>query len=80
MRARAKIFSNGRSQAVRLPMKFRFDVKEVYIYQNQETGDIVLSKKPDSWDDFFNLLENIKVPKDFLSDRDNSPAQQRNLF
>ncbi|NOZ74221.1 MAG: AbrB/MazE/SpoVT family DNA-binding domain-containing protein, partial [FCB group bacterium] len=27
----AKIFSNGRSQAVRLPRKYRFDDKEVYI-------------------------------------------------
>lgn len=29
--ARAKIFTNGRSQAVRLPREFRFDGKEVAI-------------------------------------------------
>ena len=29
--ARAKIFANGRSQAVRLPREFRFDGKEVAI-------------------------------------------------
>jgi len=29
--ARAKLFSNGRSQAVRLPRQFRFDGKEVAI-------------------------------------------------
>ena len=29
--ARAKIFANGRSQAVRLPRQFRFDGKEVAI-------------------------------------------------
>ena len=29
--ARAKIFTNGRSQAVRLPRQFRFDGKEVAI-------------------------------------------------
>ena len=30
-RARAKLFTNGRSQAVRLPRQFRFDGKEVAI-------------------------------------------------
>jgi antitoxin VapB len=30
-RARAKLFANGRSQAVRLPREFRFDGKEVAI-------------------------------------------------
>ena len=29
--ARAKLFANGRSQAVRLPRQFRFDGKEVAI-------------------------------------------------
>ena len=27
----AKIFTTGRSQAVRLPLEFRFDVPEVFI-------------------------------------------------
>jgi antitoxin VapB len=27
----AKLFYNGRSQAVRLPRKYRFDTEEVYI-------------------------------------------------
>ena len=27
----ARIFSNGRSQAVRIPKEYRFDVDEVYI-------------------------------------------------
>lgn len=35
----AKIFENGRSQAVRLPKKFRFDVDEVVV---QQLGDAVL--------------------------------------
>ena len=39
----AKIFRTGGSQAVRLPADFRFDVDEVFIYQN-EAGDVVLSK------------------------------------
>ena len=35
----AKIFENGRSQAVRLPKKFRFNVEEVVV---QQLGDAVL--------------------------------------
>ena len=27
----AKLFTNGRSQAVRLPLAYRFDTKEVFI-------------------------------------------------
>lgn len=35
----AKVFENGRSQAVRLPKRFRFDVDEVVV---QQLGDAVL--------------------------------------
>jgi len=37
--ARAKIFTNGRSQAVRLPREFRFEGKEVAI---RKEGDAVI--------------------------------------
>ena len=35
----AKIFMNGRSQAVRLPKKYRFEGSEVYI---KKVGDVVM--------------------------------------
>lgn len=42
----AKVFTTGRSQAVRLPKAFRFSTKEVTI---ERQGDaIVLRPKPDS--------------------------------
>ena len=44
----AKLFRNGRSQAVRLPAAFRFDGEEVYIRRDPATGDVVLSAKPRS--------------------------------
>ncbi|MBD4321111.1 AbrB/MazE/SpoVT family DNA-binding domain-containing protein, partial [Xanthomonas citri pv. citri] len=34
----AKLFINGRSQAVRLPAAYRFTEKEVFIRQDPETG------------------------------------------
>jgi len=76
----AKLFRNGRSQAVRLPAEYRFEGSEVYIRRNEETGDIVISRRPDSWQDFFDLADRISVPDEFLSDRDKAPPQKRGLF
>jgi antitoxin VapB len=49
MNQTAKIFTTGRSQAVRLPLEFRFDVAEVFIRHDPLTGDVVLSRKPQDW-------------------------------
>ena len=76
----AKLFMNGRSQALRLPKDFRFNCDEVYIRKDPVTGDIIISRKPDSWDGLFKLLETIEVPDDFMSDRNNEPLQERDLF
>jgi len=76
----AKLFMNGRSQAVRLPVNFRFECDEVYIRKDPETGDVIISRKPGSWADFFELTEAIDVPEDFMSPRDNAPPQGRDLF
>ena len=80
MRHKAKLFMNGRSQAVRLPAVFRFDSKEVYIRKDPVTGDVILSRKPGSWVDFFKLMETIEVLKDFMDDRDNELPPERDLF
>jgi len=65
----AKIFTNGRSQAVRLPAAFRFDSDEVFVRKDEETGDVILSRKPADWDSFFRLVDSAPAPADFL-DRD----------
>ena len=80
MRHTAKLFMNGRSQAVRLPVNYRFDCDEVYIHKDPETGDVILSKKPGSWDDFFKMMEEIEIPEDFMVERDNETPQERDLF
>ena len=76
----AKIFMTGRSQAVRLPAAFRFSEAEVYIRRDAATGDVVLSRRPGGWDTFFDVLTTLDVPKDFMADRADSPAQPRELF
>jgi antitoxin VapB len=80
MRHIAKLFMNGRSQAVRLPAAYRFDCKEVFIRRDRVSGDIVLSRKPESWDDFFKLADTADIPQDFMADRDNELPPDRELF
>lgn len=80
MRHTAKLFMNGRSQAVRIPAVFRFDCKEVFIRKDPVTGDIILSRKPGSWNEYFKLMETIEVPQDFMADRDNELPLDRDLF
>ncbi len=63
----AKLFTNGRSQAVRLPAAFRFEGKEVFIRKDEATGNVILSAKPTSWDGFFEAMKGVEVPDDFLS-------------
>jgi virulence-associated protein VagC len=44
----AKLFKNGRSQAVRLPKEFRFEGEEVLIRRDPATGAVLLLKAPKS--------------------------------
>jgi len=72
----AKIFLNGRSQAIRLPKEFRFEGKEVFI---KKVGDkVILSSKPDSWTDFF--MSGEKADPDFMKDRKDLDLQERHIF
>lgn len=73
----AKVFMTGRSQAVRLPAEYRFDTQEVFIRRDVATGDVILSARPRDWEDFFALQQAAPVSQDFLADRGDEPAQQR---
>ncbi len=72
----AKIFTNGRSQAVRLPAAFRFDTDEVFVRKDEETGDVILSRKPTEWDSFFRVIDGNPAPADFLDRNDRSQMTQ----
>ncbi len=69
----AKIFKNGRSQAVRLPREFRFDCSEVFV--RKQGGDVILSATSPGWDDFFD--SGSVFGDDFLAEREDSPPQER---
>lgn len=53
----AKIFENGKNQAVRLPKKFHFNADEVVV---QQLGDaVLLVPKGSLWQTFMNGLNNF---------------------
>ena len=72
----AKIFVTGRSQAVRLPLEFRFDVAEVFIRRDPGTGDVVLSKKPSDWQGLLDAVA-LNAQDDLLIERRPTTNQPR---
>jgi antitoxin VapB len=79
----AKLFQNGKSQAVRLPLSYRFEGSEVCIRRDEQSGDVILSRKPESLEQFFAFAKALKadIPDNFLDpeDRRTSP-QDRDPF
>lgn len=75
----AKLFMTGRSQAVRLPKEFRFPGTQVDIRRDPGTGEVILSARPDSWDEFFEMADSTDIPADFMTPRDRSAAPERDL-
>jgi antitoxin VapB len=75
----AKIFMTGRSQAVRIPTEFRFDVSEVYISRDELTGNVVLSARPNSWSGLFDL-DASEVPADFMTEADRQQGRAHDPF
>ena len=72
----AKIFQNGKSQAVRLPKEFRFDDTEVFI---KRCGHVVyLIPRSDSWEILFGSLK--KFSKDFMVERSQTDLDHRESF
>lgn len=68
----AKLFSNGRSQAVRLPKECRFEGDEVYI---RKLGDIViLVSKDEPWAPLIDGLDLFS--DDFLAERSEPVEEQ----
>ena len=72
----AKLFTTGRSQAVRLPKEFRFESSEVFI--RREGDEVILSEKPASWEDFFN--SSAYPTDDFMAEHVDLQAEKRELF
>lgn len=75
---KARVFRNGRSQAVRIPAEFRFSTDEVYIERDEKTGALTLSEKPlrPSIDEVFRMLDEAGAA-DFVLERTHSMPVER---
>jgi antitoxin VapB len=72
----AKLFLNGRSQAVRLPKEFRFRADKVRV-RRVSTGVLLEPLlDPEEW---FARLDNIGAGE-FLESRDQPPTPSRKIF
>ena len=77
--ATAKVFRNGRSQAVRIPAEFRFKTDEVYIERDEETGVVTLSEKALKRRSMADLFARVDAAGgfDFEVERDRRPPEER---
>ena len=83
MLATAKVFTNGNSQAIRLPKAFRVDVDEMWIARNEATGELTLKPKDTEalrkrrLDALMAAITENPLPDNFLSDatRQNKPPK-----
>ena len=69
---KAKVFQNGRSQAIRLPKEFRVETNEVYLKRTPE-GFLVIPRDP--WELFFEGVEELS--DDFMSEGRVQPEAER---
>lgn len=70
----AKVFTNGGSQAVRLPAEFRVDTTEVYVERIGHSL-LITPKRTGGWEEFFGRPS--AVPADFLAEREDDLPQSR---
>jgi antitoxin VapB len=86
MLATAKVFTNGHSQAIRLPKAFRVDVDEMWIARNEVTGEITLKPKDTETlrkrrlDALMAAIADNPLPDDFLSDASRQNRPPKNPF
>jgi antitoxin VapB len=76
---KARVFMNGRSQAVRIPVEYRFASDQVFIRRDPQTGEVILSERPlkKPLAEIFAMIDAAGGAEDLLQDRDTTPPQER---
>ena len=72
----ATLFTNGRSQAVRLPKECRFIGKEVYVRKYEDV--VILFPKRNPWSPLVDSLK--KFSDDFMAERLQPEPDEREKF
>lgn len=75
-----KVFSNGGSQAVRIPAELRFEIPQVYLWLDEATGDVRMSNsRPSRMASFFASQQELlpQISNAEWNDWDNLMSQIR---
>jgi len=72
----AKLFKNGRSQAVRLPKEYQFNGNDVFI--KKFNNIVMLFSKNDPWAPLINSLDLFS--DDFIDERNQPAVNERDSF
>ncbi|WP_229260376.1 AbrB/MazE/SpoVT family DNA-binding domain-containing protein [Duganella alba] len=73
---KAQLYFDGSSQVIRLPEGMRLEQREFYVRHDQRSGDLILSNRLMSWEEFFQEDARAYVPADFMSADDRAQGMQ----
>ena len=80
----AKLFKNGRSQAVRLPKEFSFEGTEIAVRRDPMTQEVILSPliepQPETWETRFAVWDSLGSPEEDELQRDEALPVERDFF
>ena len=76
----AKLFRNGRSQAVRLPKEFRFEGSEVNIRRDPASGSVILTPRYESCQEWFAEMDRLNDGSFFRGGRKQPKTPRRDIF
>lgn len=69
----ARLFRNGKNQAVRLPKEFEMKASEVII--RKQGASLILTPRPETWQDYFASAQ--RLDDDFPEDISDLPFETR---
>ena len=74
----ARLFKNGRSQAIRLPKEFRFEGDKVRLRRAGKA--VIIEPLPCDPKDLFRKLDKLITPDFMAEGREQPPPQERDSF
>lgn len=75
----AKLFQNGQSQAVRLPKRFRFQGKEVYIKQEGNVVFLIPKDNDRPWEALYSALQEFSPDLQLKREQPKLPKREFNF-
>ncbi len=74
---KTRVFMSGQAQYMTIPAEFCVLGEEAYVRRDTQTGDLIVSQTPQSWDEIYAALDRCAFPEDFLRDREQGQAAAR---